>query len=251
MRRNAESPSLVKLVQLPDLSTLMTQDAGRLLVEFGAGSDWAALGRMWRMALAMAVRDGASSVHYHPWRADGHLSYIVSRTRYVLVQPPQELARRAAAAAGALACGGRLKTALRRWLGWPLRAAGNVRLVTGVATSDWAGVVWSVGSLCGVEWYRLDPPGSQENAMNAPATARPQPPDDSWLTREFFENRDKFPQEELIKYAGKHIAWSWDGASIVASADDREGLDKAIKSLGLSTSRVVCSYVDSGNEFWA
>jgi hypothetical protein len=87
--------------------------------------------------------------------------------------------------------------------------------------------------------------------MNAQPTARPQPPDDSWLTVEFFENRDKFPPDELTKYAGKHIAWSWDGASIVASADDREGLDKAIKSLGLSLSRVVCSYIDPPGEFWA
>ena len=150
-----------KPVPLPDLPT----DDGLMLVEFGR--DWDELCRMWRMVLAMAVRDGASSVHYHPWRADGHLSYLVAGVRYEMVPPHPELAHRVAAAAGALVCGSRLGAMSRRWLGWPSRAGGRVRLTGQSGESEWAGVVWAVGPLAGVEWFRLDP---------APTEAEP----DSW-----------------------------------------------------------------------
>jgi hypothetical protein len=148
-----------KRVQLPDLSALMSENGGEM-VEFGSG--WAELCRMWRMVMAMAVRDGASSVHYHPWRADGRLSYIVSGIRYELVPPPPAFAPRLIAGAGALICGSWLGAASRRWFGRPLRAEGRVRLVSGLAASDWAGVVWSIGSHAGVEWYRLDLAGGRE-----------------------------------------------------------------------------------------
>ncbi len=139
---------MVKLVQLPDLPS-----AEPWFVEFGY--EWAELCRMWRMILAMAVRDGAASVHYHPWRADGHLSYLVAGVRYELIPPPPWIARRVSAAAGTIICGNRVGAASRRWLGWPLQAAGQVRLAVGSDVSEWTGVVWSVGSLTGVEWYRL------------------------------------------------------------------------------------------------
>jgi hypothetical protein len=87
--------------------------------------------------------------------------------------------------------------------------------------------------------------------MNQQTNGKLQPPDDSWLTVDFFENRQNFPLDELMKYSGKHIAWSWDGTQIVASADDADGLYETVKSLGLSPSRVVHSYVDPGNEFSA
>ena len=154
-----------KPVQLPDLPT----GDELMLVEFGLG--WAELCRLWRMVLAMAVRDGASSVHYHPWRADGHLSYVVAGVRHALVPPPPELAHRVAAAAGALACGSRLGAAARRWLGWPHRAAGRIRLIGVSGESVWAGVVWSAGSLIGVEWYRLDHASTRAEPVAAPDTA--------------------------------------------------------------------------------
>jgi hypothetical protein len=151
-----------RLVQLPDLLT-PTSEGDPLLVEFGL--NWAEFGRMWRMILAMAVRDGASSVHYHPWRPpDGHMCYLISGVRHQLVPPPPAHAYRVAAAAGALMCGSWLGAVSRRWLGWPLRTSGRVSLTGGLGTSEWAGVVWVVGSLvgvvgplAGVEWYRLDP----------------------------------------------------------------------------------------------
>jgi hypothetical protein len=87
--------------------------------------------------------------------------------------------------------------------------------------------------------------------MNQQPNSEPRPPHESWLPAEFLENSHKFPSEELMKYAGKHIAWSLDGTRIVASADDSKALLEAIKSLGLSPSRVVRSYVEPADEFCA
>jgi hypothetical protein len=68
--------------------------------------------------------------------------------------------------------------------------------------------------------------------------------DDSWLGREFFENRRKFPLEQLRRYAGQHIAWSWDGTRIVGSDPDAEELHRKLIAAGIDTQRVVFSYVD-------
>jgi hypothetical protein len=142
-------------VQLPDLTVIDSTD-GQLLVEFGL--DWAEFGRFWRMVLAMAVRDRAASVYYHPWLAGWNLSYLVAGRLHALHPPPPEVARQVAAAAGALMCGSWLGAASRRWLGWPIRTMGQVQLIAASGSSEWAGVVWSVEKTIGVEWYRLDPP---------------------------------------------------------------------------------------------
>jgi hypothetical protein len=87
--------------------------------------------------------------------------------------------------------------------------------------------------------------------MNEMTNSKPQPPDDNWITREFIENRQKFPPEGLIPYAEKHIAWSWDGTHIVASADSDEELIEKVKAMGLNPSRVVYAYVESPYTFCA
>ena len=48
--------------------------------------------------------------------------------------------------------------------------------------------------------------------MKPPITERP---DDSWLDAQHFENRRNFPPEELDKYAGQYVAWSWEGSRIL------------------------------------
>ncbi len=52
--------------------------------------DPAVLGKMWGMILLLAIRDHATSVHFHPWREDGGLAYVVANVRHVLVPPPAE-----------------------------------------------------------------------------------------------------------------------------------------------------------------
>ena len=37
--------------------------------------------------------------------------------------------------------------------------------------------------------------------MNQQTIGKPQPPDDSWLTVDFFENCQNFPADELMKYS--------------------------------------------------
>ena len=64
-----------------------------------------------------------------------------------------------------------------------------------------------------------------------------------WLEASFFENRRNFPLDELMKYEDQHIAWSWDGTRIVASAPDEEELYRKLREGGFDLSRVVLSYV--------
>ncbi len=69
---------------------------------------------------------------------------------------------------------------------------------------------------------------------------RREPPDLS----HFEENRCKFPPEELLKYAGKCVAFSPDGTHIVASGDSWEELDAALDAAGIHFSQVVSAYLD-------
>jgi hypothetical protein len=75
-------------------------------------------------------------------------------------------------------------------------------------------------------------------------TMQTQRPDVPWLPKEHMENVRRFPPEELLKYAGKHIAWSWDGTQIVASGDSLEEMEANVIAAGIDPSRVVGDYVD-------
>lgn len=77
--------------------------------------------------------------------------------------------------------------------------------------------------------------------MKPPITTRP---DDSWLDKTFFDNQAKIPPEDLLPYAGRHIAWSWDGSRILDSADELEQLMEKLEAAGLNIHRVVFDYVD-------
>ncbi len=50
--------------------------------------------------------------------------------------------------------------------------------------------------------------------------------------REYLANRAVFPVDELAKFAGQWIAWSHDGAQILAHATDPLVLDDLIRALG-------------------
>jgi hypothetical protein len=68
-----------------------------------------------------------------------------------------------------------------------------------------------------------------------------------WLGPEYFKNRQNFPLDELAKYAGQHIAWSWDGSQILASGADEEEVEQKLIAAGVDPSRVVFSYVPPGH----
>ncbi len=68
-----------------------------------------------------------------------------------------------------------------------------------------------------------------------------------WLDAQHFENQRNFPPEELMKYEGRHIAWSWDGAQILASGKSQEAVEEELKALGVDPSRVVFDYVFPGD----
>ena len=72
-------------------------------------------------------------------------------------------------------------------------------------------------------------------------------PDIPWPDPNFDENRRKFPLDELAKYDGLHIAWSWDGSRIVASGADMEEVERKVIASGIDPSRVVYSYVPPGD----
>ena len=65
---------------------------------------------------------------------------------------------------------------------------------------------------------------------------------------EFEQNRRRFPPEELLKYAGKYIAWSPDGRTIVASHDDPLQLEAAVRTAGYDPAECVISCVPLPDE---
>jgi hypothetical protein len=83
---------------------------------------------------------------------------------------------------------------------------------------------------------------SGANNMN-PNGEKLEPPDLS----HYEENRSKFPPEELLKYAGKFVAFSPDGLRIVASGDSWEELDADLEAKGIHFSQVVSSYLCPGD----
>ncbi len=124
-----------------------------MAIELGGG-DRAEFRRLWRMVLAMAVRDRASSVYWHPWQEGDALSYVVAGIRYVLVRPPAEPDSLTLAAARELIGGGRVWSVIAGWLRSPV--AGRFTCEGEHGRSEWCGVWWQAGGVCGAEFHRLD-----------------------------------------------------------------------------------------------
>jgi hypothetical protein len=65
-------------------------------------------------------------------------------------------------------------------------------------------------------------------------------PRSDWEDRgKYLENRVQFPLDELARYAGRWIAWSPDGARIVAHASDPEALDELVRTAGENPERCI------------
>ena len=110
---------------------------------------------IWNLVLEMAIRDRASSIHYHPWNV-GSLAYVVDDKRYEMVPPPADISRTFVLAAGSMLAKTRAEVWSRRFLGWPIRASGLLRFPCDGRVTEWFGIVWKVHSFTGVEWNRVD-----------------------------------------------------------------------------------------------
>ena len=65
----------------------------------------------------------------------------------------------------------------------------------------------------------------------------------------FLKNRSAFPLEELVKYEGHWVAWSPDGAAILASSSvSEDALDDLVRAAGQDPSECVMSYVPGPDE---
>jgi hypothetical protein len=139
-------------------------------------SDAVACDLFWRVALAHAIREDATAVSFHPWRAgpdgEGTLTCTIADVRCDMVppDPAPEFTGQLLAAARRLAATGPLA---RLWAWVTGGAVGRIRLVAAQGASDWCVVSWGHGRLAGVEFYRLSlapaASGSQEAEPGAAA----------------------------------------------------------------------------------
>ena len=124
----------------------------------------AAFRKLWGMVLLMSVRDRATSVHYHPWRGEGALFYVVDNTRYEMVPPPAEYAG---------ACADTARTSFitpagffARLFGRERAACGTLTLTVGGNLIVWDVVCWSSGARRGVDLFRVTPLEPREERTN-------------------------------------------------------------------------------------
>jgi hypothetical protein len=59
--------------------------------------------------------------------------------------------------------------------------------------------------------------------------------------RAFLANRPRFPIEELLRFAGEWVAFSWDGKAILAHAADLESLGQELCRAGIDPQEVTFS----------
>lgn len=124
--------------------------------------DRASARQVWAVIFSLALREAATSVHYHPWNVARPLWLTAASTEYAMVPPPQELTEELLSAA----CGW---IAPRQCALGPFgRASQAGRLVVehGTGQSDWFAVCWSTASGSGVDLYRCAPPSSLDGAGN-------------------------------------------------------------------------------------
>ena len=76
--------------------------------------------------------------------------------------------------------------------------------------------------------------------MKPEDTLRPEIP---WMDPAFLKNWRQLPEEELDRYSGQYVAWSWDGTRILAGAPSDEELYRKLKDEGIDPQRVVFDYI--------
>jgi len=78
--------------------------------------------------------------------------------------------------------------------------------------------------------------------MNPTATS---PPPFPWPSPDFDRNREQLPASERAKWAGQHVAWSWDGTRVVAGADTLANLLAELRTLHVDPATVVFDFIDA------
>lgn len=63
----------------------------------------------------------------------------------------------------------------------------------------------------------------------------------------FVPNREKFPQDRLLPFAGQWVAFNAEGTDIVAHGEDFEALARYIVEKGIDPQEVVSEYVEDGS----
>ena len=69
----------------------------------------------------------------------------------------------------------------------------------------------------------------------------------TWIDARFFENQRKFSADEMLRYQGQHIAWSWDGSQILAADADRRALDQKLRDAGIDPRDAIHDFVEDSN----
>jgi hypothetical protein len=77
--------------------------------------------------------------------------------------------------------------------------------------------------------------------MNPTAVSPPLFP---WPGPNFDRNREQLPTTERNKWVGRHVAWSWDGARIVAGADTLATLVAELQQAHIDPATVVFDFID-------
>ena len=63
---------------------------------------------------------------------------------------------------------------------------------------------------------------------------------------DYIRNRNAYPRDLLLQHAGKYVAWSGDGTTILADADDIGALIDAVDVRYPPDTEFVISYVPAG-----
>jgi hypothetical protein len=150
-----------KHIELPSFRQLGAPDDTLEMVDITP--DRAGVTYFWGLALNMALRDDAASLHYHSWLGEYPLWYRVGYKQYILVPLGTHFNPLVLSTARELISPGGLWPTVRRWLGLPV--VGRLRLESEYGASSWLGVCWSAGGEFGVDFHRIGPVERSESPL--------------------------------------------------------------------------------------
>jgi hypothetical protein len=79
--------------------------------------------------------------------------------------------------------------------------------------------------------------------------SEPTKEDGLWVnSRLFTENFNKLPRDQVLRYAGQHVAFNLDGTQILASGADEMEMERRLVEVGIDPARVVGMYIPREDE---